>query len=263
MTEDPDRPVGEDDLQRFVDGWLPPERRDAVEAHLASHPDSARRIAAYRAQREALRAALQPLGEEPVPARLRLAALRQPPRRIAVWRAGPLRQLAASFGFVAFGGLMGWAARDLLAAPTAPEQPIAVGAHRVFVADRGRPVEIRAEAKEQLVQWLSLRLGRPVTIPDLGAAGLRFMGGRLLATPVGAAAQLMYDDDSGRRVTLFFEPEARPQQAPVFRQAQDVGALSWGDDRFAYTLAAPGERRWVASLGELVRRQISPIDKIL
>lgn len=38
--------VSEDDLLAYVDGKLAPHRRKAVEAHLASHPEAAARVAA-------------------------------------------------------------------------------------------------------------------------------------------------------------------------------------------------------------------------
>ena len=48
--------VTEDELHAYVDGELPADRREAVEAWLASHPDDAARVAAWRAQAEAIRA---------------------------------------------------------------------------------------------------------------------------------------------------------------------------------------------------------------
>ena len=49
-------PMTEDELQAYVDDVLLPERRAAVEAHLARHPADAERVAAYRAQKQALKA---------------------------------------------------------------------------------------------------------------------------------------------------------------------------------------------------------------
>ena len=68
-----DVPIGEDELQAFVDERLDGPRRDAVEAHLARHPELRERIAAERRQRASLRAQLQGKAAEPIPARLRIA----------------------------------------------------------------------------------------------------------------------------------------------------------------------------------------------
>ncbi len=46
--------VTEDELHVYVDGELPADRREAVETWLASHPDDAARVAAWRAQAEAI-----------------------------------------------------------------------------------------------------------------------------------------------------------------------------------------------------------------
>ncbi len=62
----------EDELHAYVDGELPADRRDAVEAWLASHPEDAARVAAWRAQAEAIRARYGAVIHEPVPDRLTL-----------------------------------------------------------------------------------------------------------------------------------------------------------------------------------------------
>ena len=69
---DRDSPVTEDELHVYVDGELPADRLGAVEAWLASHPEDATRIAAWRAQADAIRARYSALAKEPVPERLAL-----------------------------------------------------------------------------------------------------------------------------------------------------------------------------------------------
>jgi anti-sigma factor RsiW len=131
-----------------------------------------------------------------------------------------------------------------------------VGAHRVFVADARRPVEIGADAQDQLVRWLSNRLEHRIVVPDLGGAGLRFMGGRLIPTPNGPAAQLMYDDDAGTRVTLFVEAAPSSERAPRQEEVDGVDVVFWADAQFRYTLAAQTQRSRVAEIGALVREQL-------
>ena len=64
---DRNSPVTEDELHAYVDGELPADRQDAVEAWLAAHPDEAARVAAWRAQAEAIRARYGAVANEPVP----------------------------------------------------------------------------------------------------------------------------------------------------------------------------------------------------
>ena len=62
------RPITEDDLHAYVDHALAPERRAEVATYLDDHPDIAGRIAGFANQRDALRAALAPIADEPLPA---------------------------------------------------------------------------------------------------------------------------------------------------------------------------------------------------
>ena len=43
-----DQMISEDELHAYVDGELPADRRNAVEAWLAAHADDAARVAAWR-----------------------------------------------------------------------------------------------------------------------------------------------------------------------------------------------------------------------
>ena len=60
-------PVREDELHAFVDGELPADRQEAVSEWLATHPDAAAQVAAWRAQAEAIRARYGTTINEPVP----------------------------------------------------------------------------------------------------------------------------------------------------------------------------------------------------
>ena len=104
MTER-DAPVTEDELHAYVDGALPADRIAAVEARLASDPEAASRVAAWRAQTTSIRAKWERIIDEPVPDRLRL-------ERIALRASGTWRKIAAAAA-VAFviGVAAGWYAR--------------------------------------------------------------------------------------------------------------------------------------------------------
>ena len=69
------RPITEDDLHAYVDRVLEPERQVEVANYLESHPEVARRVAAFSDQRERLRAALAPIADEPLPAELNLSRI--------------------------------------------------------------------------------------------------------------------------------------------------------------------------------------------
>jgi len=72
---DRNSPVTEDELHAYVDDEIAADRRGAVEAWLASHPEDAARVAQWRAQADAIRARYGMLASEPVPARFDLDKL--------------------------------------------------------------------------------------------------------------------------------------------------------------------------------------------
>lgn len=266
MTEagtDPgsDRPVDEADLQAWVDDRLTPERRRIVAAWLAAYPEQDARVHAMRAHRELLRAGLASVLEEPVPARLcvdRLVAAQHQGRRKAMLRVG------YSAALLAAGVAFGWLGRDVLdgllgTAPGGRVAAEAVAAYRVFVPDARRPVEVAAAQEAQLVQWLSNRLGRRLTAPDLSPLGLQLVGGRLLPGAAGQpAAQLMYQDAKGERLTLYLRADPA-QQETAFRFAEDptsgVAAFWWVDRGFGYAVAAKMDRAELLRVAEAVYRQ--------
>ena len=176
-------PIGEDDLQAFVDERLDGPRLAAVEAHLAAHPEIAERVATERRHRATLRAQLDTIAAEPIPARLRIANIRA--TRNARW-LGRGRIAAAAAVIFILGASGGWFAARLpgpgvaSAPPTASIAQGANAAYRTFVVEVVHPVEVVAAQEAHLLQWLSKRLSRPIVAPDLTKFGYRLMGGRLL-----------------------------------------------------------------------------------
>jgi anti-sigma factor RsiW len=227
---DPGRPIGEDDLHAYVDRQLEPADRRRVEQYLASDPDAARRVSAYQLQREALRAAFASR-TEPVPPELRLSHILGQRRR---QRWVPWSMAAAVALALGAGGAAGW---------TLHTQPVqsrvahamdvlerqALSTHAVFAADPARPVELSAVEEADLRQWLSTRLDRVVTPPDLSALGYHLIGGRLLATEQGRPAALfMYDNDKGDRISLVLRPMAPNLQAsPSDMRQGDLNGCAW------------------------------------
>src|SRR4051795_12421176 len=80
-------PATEDELHAYLDGELPEDRRESVEAWLAVHPDDMARVAAWRAQIEAIRSHFGPAADEPVPPRFDLDRLMSNDRPWKAWIA--------------------------------------------------------------------------------------------------------------------------------------------------------------------------------
>ncbi|TWB63287.1 anti-sigma factor family protein [Nitrospirillum viridazoti] len=262
------RPITEEDFQAYVDHALDERRREEVEEYLSTHPDAARRVAAYTAQREALRAALAPIAEEPVPDHLNLARLveARQHRQARSWLsgpgAGPWRNIAAAVALVLIGGAGGWSMHGITAGKASmnPESMLtqeAMDNYRVYAADAVRPVEMHAGEQEQLLRWVSQRLDRKVAVPDLSASGYRFMGGRLVATAHGPGAMFFYDDSSGNRIAMLVRPMKQDGDAPMTEhQKDDVGGVTWCNRGMGYSLVADASARALHPLADEARRQL-------
>jgi anti-sigma factor RsiW len=252
-------PIGEDDLHAYVDGRLVPDRLGVVEAYMKANPEAAAQVAAWRDQRETLRDQLAAKAGEPIPARLRISNIRASRRQRQFHQ---LRLVAASVVLLVAGSAIGWIARGDW--PTLNSaQPVmvsdAISAYRTFVVDATHPVEVKASEQDHLVQWLSNRLGKPIKAPDLTGFGFRLMGGRVLpASAEGIAAQLMYDDDRGTRLTLYLRNGEKGTTDYRFLREGNVSAFYWIDDGLGFALSAATSRERLLPIVEAVYRQIEP-----
>ncbi len=257
-----ERPIGEDDLQAFVDGRLPPPRREAVSVYLNDHPELAARVAREVEQREALRARLAFKAQEPIPARLRvaniMAARRHSPRARSAAVAAALAWLAIGSVLGAAGGAW-WTSRSHVPAESARVAENAIAAHRIYVSERLHPVEVPAEQEAHLVQWLSRRVGRPLSAPNLTAQGYRLIGGRLLPDSGEPAALFMYENAGGTRLTLYARSGGAEEQTSFrFEQQEGVSAFSWIDNGLSYVVTAKEDRARLLPIAEAIYKQLEP-----
>ena len=254
------RPITEDELHAFVDQRLDATRHGEVETYLKTHPDVEARIARYRQHRDSLRSALAHVVEEPVPPQLNIRHLteaRRPDRGV------PWRSLAASVLMLIAGAAGGWTLRGG-GSQTSEANGIASLAqeaaytYNVFGSDPTRPVEFGAADKSQLVSWISSRLGRPITIPDLVASGYRFMGGRLVATPHGPAGLLMFDNDQGGRLAVLVRPMRIDANAQMSKHAfGNLRGYAWASQGTGFTLISAAPADLLHPIANEVRRQES------
>ena len=258
--------ISEDELQAYVDSALPNARRGEVADYLATHPDESERVRAYQAQKQALRAVFNPVLDEPLPEKLRVLSV-PPVAKVGLHKRGflarwSLERIAASVVIGVISGLAGWLAHGQYTpermARLTPLSHQAAVAHAVFSPDVRRPVEVSAEHEDQLVAWLSKRMGTPVRPPKLGALGYELIGGRLLPGNVGPVAQFMYGDASGQRLTLFLSTENVGNQETAFRFAQEgkVNVFYWIDGKFGYALSASIDKDELARVATAVYDQI-------
>jgi anti-sigma factor RsiW len=256
------RPINEDDLQAYVDDALDTRRRAEIEAWLAEHPEVAAQVATDVRLREALREALLPIADEPLPAQLsleRLVGRRERAHRWGLWRNGPMQAAAASLLLV-MGGVGGWGLRSAQEPPRSGVAALAreaTDSYAVFARDVGRPVEIKAADSPQFVEWASRQLDRPVSIPDLSFSGYRFIGGRVVPTPHGPAVLYMFDNGRGTRLALLSRNMEVEHNAPMsFDGRGAVTSVSWARKGLGFSLVGPLDKEVLHPIADAARAQL-------
>lgn len=242
-----------EDLHGYVDGKLPPERAEEVEAYLLEHPDKAAEVEDYRRINRALGSVFDTVLDEPVPA-TQIAAVRDARPRFAV-------PLAAAAGLVLGIGLtwfaQGFDAADELALGQLAERSAA--AYVVYAPDERHPVEVAASDSEHLSAWLSNRMGMAFQIPGLGNLGFELVGGRLMVGDSAPAALLMYENGQGRRLVIYLRndlPEAAAAE-PRYARAGKTGVVIWARGATGFGLAGAFSERELLPVAHLVQAQLS------
>jgi anti-sigma factor RsiW len=233
-------PVVDEDLQAYVDRRLASDRRPAVDRFLRTHTDSARRIGAYVAQREALRAALADRSREPVPVRLDPHLLRRHclSERRGMWRTAAAVLLAIGLGSAVERAL------DSGFGHEHPEQRAADGFARQAAAAylrlaQGEPQPLQIASIDVLSASVSGALGVSVQLHDTAASGFTLLGGWVLPGSNGQAVQLAFRDvRDNTMITLYFEGRPGAKETPFRRIAGGgVPTVAWEDDDLACAIS--------------------------
>jgi anti-sigma factor RsiW len=275
-----------EELSALVDNEVSGPRAEELRRLVASDTEAYELVQFCQLQKLALRARYDAKLSEPVPARLlaafeRRSAADEPASFFArlqqllglSWQAGALQlapRAVASFCalFISAGAGALVAYQELSRQPLHAElrafSQQATVAHAVFTPEARHPVEVTADDGAHLKAWLSTRLGRTVALPDLSADGYRLIGGRLLPGKAGTpAAQLMYEDQHGKRLTLFKRAmSTQEKDAPPtfwFDPESNVTTIGWMDARWAYALSGVEDREKAEALVLRVRRSYGSV----
>jgi anti-sigma factor RsiW len=97
-------------------------------------------------------------------------------------------------------------------------------------------------------------------VPHLAATGYELVGGRLLPGADGPAAQFMYQDAHGQRLTLYVRTDKADNQETAFRYAREenVGVFYWIDGPFGYALSGDLEKTELLKVAQVVYQQLNP-----
>jgi anti-sigma factor RsiW len=213
-------------LSAFADDELPVRERTEKFVRLMSDSEAAVRVAAYCAQKTAL-SILCGDSREPAPAiivRHRTLWWRQGLEASAYLMVGIVLGLALTVaGGGVFNELPGFARR-------------ADSAYAIYAPEVSHPVEVSADDANHLVPWLSAHLGRRLSVPSLRDYGYSLIGGRLIPDENGPAAQLMYENKVGARLTLYVAAMSRRTMGHGLFRSGNRSTSYWVKRGTAYAL---------------------------
>ena len=207
----------------------------------------------YADQNALLRRQFDPVLTEPIPARMYLKR----PAWLDYARAALLVAVGVAIGLAA--PFLRTPAPGAVAAAT-PLPIRAARAHLVYSPEVRHPVEVEAKDKDHLVKWLSKRLGTNLKVPILANEGFELLGGRLLPGNDGPVAQFMYQESSGKRLTLYVTRPHKGDIVTAFRFAQEgpVSVFYWVDRECGYALSGEVDKPTLARVATSVYKQLEP-----
>lgn len=257
--------VSDSELNALVDGELDAARQAEVEAWLADNPEAAQRVARYRAQNAGLHALYDDILNEDLPARI-ASALDSRRGGIPPWAA-----MAAAIVLFVVGAAGGWIVRgeagpdvgtQTAAAPAIDTQVLMQRASMAHVVSHKD--ELRTPASggpAAMADYLADRMGKPVRVPSLDSFGYKMVGGRVLPDTDGPAAQFVYTDPEGQKVSLYVRSEQASGVDITYALADDLSMFYWNDAERSYALVTRIDdeqgREALLTAAKAVHRQLS------
>jgi anti-sigma factor RsiW len=247
------RRLNETELHAFVDNELSPAEKADVETAMAASPAEAAGARELRELNASLQARYAYKLTEPL-----TPALQAGLKRLKPSYGAHLRRLAAPIAAVLallVAGVAGFALHARYVDPVQNEPPFvvtALAAHTTYVPEVRHAVEVKAD-EAHLIRWLTKRIGAEVRAPVLSDNGWKLMGGRLLPDHGLAAAQFMYEDHTGRRLTLYMRRELGLENTSFrFFERDGFGSFYWIDRPLAYALSGRLSRDELMTLANVV-----------
>jgi anti-sigma factor RsiW len=276
MKPIPGQLLTDDEIHILADNQAAPAELAKLRDRLGADPVSQTRLMQWQHQRDALRRLHADLLHEAVSPGLLQAVQKARAGRDTDHRWVHFGGLAAGV-VIAFGA--GWLANASWQAVDAHQTSsprIAMAqlenefvrqaslAHNVYTPEVRHPVEVTAQEQAHLVQWLSKRLDKPLKIPDLTTLGFELVGGRLLPGDAGARAQFMFQNNAGKRVTLYLgavegasAPGLSSKETGFHYELQaGVSSFYWVDQGLGYALAGQLPREALMKLADAVYLQL-------
>ena len=245
------------DLHAYIDDLLDPPRRRAVEAYLKLHPDKAEWVRRCRVQNDAMRAIFDPVAEESLPGRISAVFRSGRPSRFP----GLVSRVAPLAATLLLGCGLGWMAAEFTPRYEASSQVLRESASLAHSDVRKAVVEGHIAVSEPVlrpIEWIEQASMVDLQIPDLSRHRFTLVGSQITTTTNRSqAAQLTYQDDQGRRLTLQVQPRL-PDRDPEIEteKRNDVRVAYWHDGPLMYVLAGDLPTEETLEVAESLHRSI-------
>ena len=248
--------VSEAELLSYVDNRLDSQRVEAVEKYIKDNPEIAELVSNWQEQNAAILSYSNSSNDEKLPNRFKphyIMALQKS-------KNSRLQLLAASVVFFMLGGWLGsqyFSSGVVGMTSDFAFSTQAINSHALYSTEIAHPVEVDSSEQEHLLKWLSKRLNRTLVAPNLDKYGFVLMGGRLLPSNDIPAAQLMYEDQTGKRITLYILES--PDKRLVSFRYQTIGSYNsfyWLDSDFGYALVGDLPKEQLRTLATNIYKQL-------
>ena len=117
-------------------------------------------------------------------------------------------------------------------------------------------IAVPGSERAHLQQWLTKRCGWDVRAPELAAAGVELVGGRLLPGPSGPASFLMYESATGERFTVYTAKAGAETTQMRYEAAGGESALFWADRGVGYVVSGGADRGRLTQIAQAVYDQM-------
>ncbi|UEM22117.1 hypothetical protein JL100_005015 [Skermanella mucosa] len=245
------------DLHAYIDDLLDPPRRRAVEAYLAVHPEKAEWVRRCRLQNDAMRAIFGPAAEEALPGRLSSVFKPKRPSRFP----GLVSRMSPLAATLLLGCGLGWSAAAFLPRHEVSTQVLRESASLAHTDVRKATVAGHLAPSEPMlrpIQWVEQASMVDLQIPDLSRYRFSLVGSQVTATTNRSqAAQLTYQDDLGRRLTLQVQPRLPDPDPEIETETRnEVRVAYWLDGPLMYVMASDLPRDESLAVAESLHRSI-------
>lgn len=264
-------PWGDGILDAYLDGELDDAEREAVERYLLADAEAAAYVRSGRLIRQDLHRLFDNRLEAPLPphhVELGLAIERanrvnqmpRPPR--AEWLRLPLQLAAAAVFVIVMLGAIAVGLRAVVGGPS--DQDL----FALFSPGTVDDASLQQVATDGATPDATLAAGGAATTlddgtiepaapghgaPDFSVFGFNLVGARLLSESDESAMQLVYESEAGRRVELFYSPDAESSETSLTVMEEGlVSALFWRTDGRSYSLIGDVPRDLILEMGRVV-----------